>query len=47
MTKHSWKKYTSIPCANKIDCNLIEKLWKEIERYWVGRGMRAKKSMLF
>jgi hypothetical protein len=34
-----------IPCTHKIDCGMIENLWKEIDGYWAQRNMLAKHSM--
>jgi hypothetical protein len=45
VTKRSSAKYSGIPCKHKIDCALIEKLWKETESYWVNRPMTATKSV--
>ncbi len=36
----------SIPCTHPIDCTLIKKLWKSVDRYWAKRNMLAKKSFL-
>ncbi len=46
VTKRSPKKYAGIPCTNKINCTLIEKLWKQAEKYWSNRNMLAAKSVL-
>jgi hypothetical protein len=46
VTKRSPKKYSGMPCTHKIDCTLIEKLWKEVEQYWLRRNMLAEKSLL-
>jgi len=45
VTKKSRSHYSGIPCKHKIDCALIEKLWKDIEAYWVNRNMTATKSL--
>lgn len=46
VTKRSRTRYSGIPCTHKIDCTLIEKLWKSVEDYWVKRNMTAEKSLL-
>jgi hypothetical protein len=46
VTKHSPKKYSGIPCTHKINCTLIEKLWKNVERYWKQQNMLARKSLV-
>jgi hypothetical protein len=46
VTKRSRRKYTGIPCTHKIDCALIQQLWRSIEQYWVQQDMAAKKSLL-
>lgn len=45
VTKKSPTKYSGLPCRHKIDCALIEKLWKEVEAYWIERNMTATKSL--
>jgi hypothetical protein len=45
VTKRSRTQYSGIPCKHKINCALIEKLWKEIETYWGNRNMTAAKSL--
>jgi hypothetical protein len=36
---------SGIPCRHRIDCKLIVKLWREIDRYWAKRNMRLKRSV--
>jgi hypothetical protein len=46
LTKRSPKKYSGVPCKDRIDCKLIEKLWKRVEEYWTQHSMVALKSLL-
>jgi hypothetical protein len=46
VTKRSRRKYTGIPCTHKIDCTLIQQLWKSVEQYWIQRDMAVTKSLL-
>ena len=39
------KTYAAI-CKHKIDCQLIEKLWKNVEQYWAQQNMLVNKSLL-
>lgn len=45
ITEETGERLSGIPCRHKIDCDLIQKLWKEVTHYWTKRNMLAKKSM--
>ena len=45
ITDKTGDRFSGIPCTHKIDCDLIKKLWQEIDRYWSDRNMLAEKSL--
>jgi hypothetical protein len=36
---------SAVPCTHRIDCNLIRKLWREVEQYWAQRNMLPQQSL--
>jgi hypothetical protein len=45
ITEDTGDRLSGLPCTHTIDCTLIQRLWKEVEQYWVQRNMLAKKSL--
>ncbi|MCI0682468.1 MAG: DUF4365 domain-containing protein [Gemmataceae bacterium] len=45
ITAETGDRLSGLPCTHKIGCELIEKLWKEIDAYWAKRKMLAEKSL--
>lgn len=45
ITEKTGTSLSGVPCTHKIDCPLIENLWKEVEAYWSKRNMLAKRSL--
>ena len=45
ITQKTGDRLSGLPCTHRIECGLIERLWKEIDGYWAKRNMLARKSL--